>query len=333
MSKYEAQPVSNGFNAKEAINENLSQIEENLQRVLYRDGASPNFMEADIDMNSNRIYNLPSASSPTEPVTYAQWAAGQTQPVYAGTIKERYVATGGQTVFTTTGSYTPGSNNLNVYVNGVKQDSTAYTENTTTQFTFTSGLDAGDVVEVVLHERVSSASIVTAANTTVSYNGTTNVQAMATDVDTRLDTVESWKNAGTLALNASQNLSLDGNYNSGYSKLGSYYVWQDAAGSLRMKTSAPSSATDGVSFGSYIFGSATYDPPSLADGAGTTTTVTATGAAVGDFAKASFSLDLQGIIVAAWVSSANIVSVRFQNESGGALDLGSGTLRVRVEKV
>lgn len=81
-----------------------------------------------------------------------------------------------------------------------------------------------------------------------------------------------------------------------------------------------------------LSGSATYDPPSLADGAGATTTVTATGAALGDFAEASFSLDLQGITLTAWVSSANTVSVRFQNESGGVLDLASGTLRVRVRK-
>lgn len=79
-------------------------------------------------------------------------------------------------------------------------------------------------------------------------------------------------------------------------------------------------------------GSVTYDPPSLADGAGDTTTVTVTGAALGDFALASFSLDLQGISVTAYVSSANTVSVRFQNESGGILDLGSGTLKARVWK-
>lgn len=77
-------------------------------------------------------------------------------------------------------------------------------------------------------------------------------------------------------------------------------------------------------------GSATYDPGSLADGAGVTTTVTATGANLGGFAEASFSLDLQGITLTAWVSSASTVSVRFQNETGGAIDLASGTLRVRV---
>jgi hypothetical protein len=75
-----------------------------------------------------------------------------------------------------------------------------------------------------------------------------------------------------------------------------------------------------------------YDPPSLADGVGTTTTVTCTGAALGDFAVASFSLDTQGITITSWVSAANTVSVRFQNESGGTLDLASGVLTVRVLK-
>lgn len=79
-------------------------------------------------------------------------------------------------------------------------------------------------------------------------------------------------------------------------------------------------------------GSATYDPGSLADGAGVTTTVTVTGAALGDYAEASFSLDLQGITLTAWVSAADTVSVRFQNETTGTLDLASGTLRARVRE-
>jgi hypothetical protein len=90
---------------------------------------------------------------------------------------------------------------------------------------------------------------------------------------------------------------------------------------------------DGVVNDAYnLTGSKTYDPPSLADGSGDTTTVTVTGAALGDFAQPSFSLALQGITATAFVSSANTVSVRFQNETGGTIDLGSGTLRVRVSK-
>lgn len=80
-----------------------------------------------------------------------------------------------------------------------------------------------------------------------------------------------------------------------------------------------------------LLGSKTYDPASLADGAGATTTVTVTGAVLGDFVdRVSFSLDLQGITVTAWVSATDTVSVRFQNETGGVLDLASGTLRVQV---
>lgn len=79
-----------------------------------------------------------------------------------------------------------------------------------------------------------------------------------------------------------------------------------------------------------LSGSAVYDPASLADGAGVTTTITVTGAALGNYAKASFSLDLQGVMLFAWVSAANTVSVRFQNETAGVLDLGSGTISVAV---
>jgi hypothetical protein len=81
------------------------------------------------------------------------------------------------------------------------------------------------------------------------------------------------------------------------------------------------------------FGQATYDPGSLADGAGASTTVTVTGAALGDFAAVSFSLDLQGITLTAYVSAADTVTCRFQNETTGTLDLASGTLRAKVTKV
>lgn len=77
-------------------------------------------------------------------------------------------------------------------------------------------------------------------------------------------------------------------------------------------------------------GKATYGPPSLAANSGVTTTVTAPGAQLGDIAVFSFGLDLQGIIGYAWVSAANTVSVRLQNESGGVLDLAISYLRVGV---
>lgn len=82
-------------------------------------------------------------------------------------------------------------------------------------------------------------------------------------------------------------------------------------------------------------GSATYDPAAVGvntAGAGATTTVTATGAALGDFAVASFGQDLQGVLVSAYVSAANTISVRFQNGTGAVTTLASNTLRVGVIK-
>lgn len=77
-------------------------------------------------------------------------------------------------------------------------------------------------------------------------------------------------------------------------------------------------------------GSAVYDPASIADATGVTTTVAITGAAIGDHVLVSFSLNLQGIILTGYVSAADTVSVRFQNETGAAIDLASGTIDVVV---
>jgi len=83
-------------------------------------------------------------------------------------------------------------------------------------------------------------------------------------------------------------------------------------------------------FSGMLRGSATYDTASLADGAGATTTVTVTGAAVGDFCMVSLGVDVAGITVTGYVSATNTVAVRIQNESGGTLDLASTTIRAVV---
>tara|TARA_R110000772_G_scaffold68760_1_gene152347 strand:+ start:962 stop:3292 length:2331 start_codon:yes stop_codon:yes gene_type:complete len=73
-----------------------------------------------------------------------------------------------------------------------------------------------------------------------------------------------------------------------------------------------------------------YDAPSVASGASTSTTVTVTGAALGDYAEASFSSGaLAGLVVTAWVSSANTVTVNLFNSAVGAIDLSNQSLRVK----
>ncbi|MBU6188410.1 MAG: hypothetical protein KGR68_03755 [Betaproteobacteria bacterium] len=76
---------------------------------------------------------------------------------------------------------------------------------------------------------------------------------------------------------------------------------------------------------------ATVDPPNLASGAAAQATVTVNGAKAGDLATASFSPANAGVMVVANVTADNTVTATFLNVSGGAIDLPSGTLRVRVE--
>lgn len=79
-----------------------------------------------------------------------------------------------------------------------------------------------------------------------------------------------------------------------------------------------------------LSGSATYDAPSIAAGSTTTTTVTVTGAALGDFAMASLSVSAAGLGVSAYVSASNTVTVVLNNNTAGAIDLASATVRARV---
>ena len=75
---------------------------------------------------------------------------------------------------------------------------------------------------------------------------------------------------------------------------------------------------------------ATWNPGSLAAGAQTSVATTLTGAALGDEVTCSFSLDLQLLQLTSHVSSANTVTTLLVNNTAGAIDLSSGTLRVSV---
>lgn len=71
MAKLVLSDVSNPQNESTfvaTINNNSDAIEAAIENTLSRDGTSPNEMESDLDMNSNRILNLPLATSDTEPV-------------------------------------------------------------------------------------------------------------------------------------------------------------------------------------------------------------------------------------------------------------------------
>ena len=74
-------------------------------------------------------------------------------------------------------------------------------------------------------------------------------------------------------------------------------------------------------------GSATWDPGSIANGSFEAKDITVTGAALGDYAIASFSLDVTDLQMSANVTAANTVTVVLTNNTGSAVNLASGTVR------
>jgi hypothetical protein len=80
-----------------------------------------------------------------------------------------------------------------------------------------------------------------------------------------------------------------------------------------------------------LHGTVTWNPPSVADGDIVTTTITVTGAVVGNqVAVGHNTITTAGIILTGIVSAADTVTVTLLNKSGATYDAGSGTLRVTV---
>ena len=79
-----------------------------------------------------------------------------------------------------------------------------------------------------------------------------------------------------------------------------------------------------------IVGSDTWDAGSIADGDEEAKEVTVTGAALGDYAVASLSIDILDLVLNAQVTAANTVTCVLANNTGGAIDLDSATIYVRV---
>jgi hypothetical protein len=81
-----------------------------------------------------------------------------------------------------------------------------------------------------------------------------------------------------------------------------------------------------------LSGSTTWNPGDLADGVTESTTVTVTGAAVGDFVEVSLGVALQNLILSGEVSAADTVTATLLNETGGNINLASSTLKAKVSK-
>ena len=78
----------------------------------------------------------------------------------------------------------------------------------------------------------------------------------------------------------------------------------------------------------------TLNAGSLINGAGETDDVTVAGVALGDMViGASLGVDLVGLTVTGYVSAANTVKFRIQNESEATVDLASATMKIVIVRM
>lgn len=155
MPKISLPTINSGYESTEALNQAFADVSEAFDNTLSRDGSSPNSMGADINMENHRILNLPFGVSDGEPVTVGQVATISTG--YVVQRQEIYDAAGGETVINFTGLvYTPGSNNLGVYKNGVRLfitgDASGYQETDENTITLGTPLLGTDTIVGVTNE-------------------------------------------------------------------------------------------------------------------------------------------------------------------------------------
>lgn len=81
----------------------------------------------------------------------------------------------------------------------------------------------------------------------------------------------------------------------------------------------------------YLQNAALWTPGAIANGAQVSTTVTVTGAVIGDFVEVSYNAAFNGVLgTSGYVSAASTVTVVLQNNSGGAITPTAGTVLVRT---
>ena len=158
MAKVSLPHIQSGYLSAEKLNEALDTIEAAFDNTLSRDGSVPNSMEATLDMNSNRIINLPVPNSDHEPLTY-----GAAKAMAGGWVVqkvERWAATAGQKEFVLTyARYEPGTNNIAVFVNGIRLFPPDFTEDSPTKFTLASALAGGEKVVAVTNDFVATLDV------------------------------------------------------------------------------------------------------------------------------------------------------------------------------
>lgn len=151
MSKLTLETVASGYLSTEVLNSNFEAIEAAFDNTVSRDGTLPNSMSANLDMNGQKVINARGADAASDVPTW-----GQVQALaFNYSVQRRYEDTtvAGVTDYSPTDfSYSPGNNNLAVYLDGVRLDSTEYTETSSTVVTLASDPGNGKTLLLVVNE-------------------------------------------------------------------------------------------------------------------------------------------------------------------------------------
>lgn len=163
MSKVSLPRFSSGFSTTTKLNQAMEQIELALDNTISRNGAAPNQMEADLDLNNQTLLNSGISDDPNRVVTFEEMETFVQTHASGLVVQEQEIqtATAAQTVFDLTEfQYTPGSFNLAVYVAGVRKFAGLdYTETSASRVTFLVGVTLGAKVEFVVNEYLGTISL------------------------------------------------------------------------------------------------------------------------------------------------------------------------------
>ena len=120
---------------------------------------------------------------------------------------------------------------------------------------------------------------------------------------------------------------IDGNTDDGMNLI--YDVSSNSGGKLNRP-----SIGGGVVIEAILSGLKAYNPASMPAGGTVNTSITVSGARAGDFVSLSFSqMASAGVSLYGSVTSNDIVTATFKNDSGGVVDLASGELSAIVTKL
>lgn len=123
MTKLVTNHIASRYGSVDGLNDNFDRIEIAFENTLSRDGASPNAMEAALDMNGNAILNTGAVYTSNLVLNGNSITPGAAFNI-AGFAVFPFTATAGQTSFSVSPATLAASSYVKVYVNGIKLKAT-----------------------------------------------------------------------------------------------------------------------------------------------------------------------------------------------------------------